>query len=232
MNARMLHFASGSESELNGSFNMQARRIFKRCLGSAAMAAVLTSIAAPAGAAFVSIDDVAEGMPVVTSTGCNKLAVNLGPERADVQCSYTVFGATGAALLGAGQTVFFGFNVFEPGSQTLSDRLVLSFIGKAATATSQDNIDVFVGFDSDVEGLPFPPLTGNPFFNPINIFETGGFQSLDSYINAALPLSGFSLAFRSDVASIPEPSTLAVVGLGLVGLGVTSRRRSPGRAAT
>lgn len=185
--------------------------------------ALILGATVPAHAAVVTIDDLAEGPPTFTATGCGVLRTVLAPERVTLHCEYNALlpGSTGPRLNpGQGTSLF--FNIYDPGGVVLSDTLVISFLG-ITPVVGNFNMSVDVTFVSDTEGVTLEPLV--PPFNGFNVIETGAFQSLESVLAGTIPSSGFSLSVRSDVERIPEPSTITMLGLALAGLAAVRRRR-------
>ena len=108
------------------------------------------------------------------------------------------------------------FNVFEPDGTTLSDFGTAQFLFQINGSLQ----DFSISLNSDFDGFPLSsPFTERDI--PISLIETGNYQTVSS-------ISGFSdpdgntynvdLQFRSDVSDVPEPSTLALLGAGLLAL--------------
>ena len=109
------------------------------------------------------------------------------------------------------------------GIATVGGREVLAFISDPQTATA-----------------PPPPLPGLTFIelqdrvapspepDPDSLFLTIPYNAT-RYLSPDLRNLGYTADFRSDVARVPESTTLSLLGLGLIGLGM--RLRMPGRAA-
>jgi hypothetical protein len=119
-----------------------------------------------------------------------------------------------------------GFEILDPGTTTISDLLLL----QVGAGTEPGTTLVHFDFASDVEGGP--PLDPTTFFagsgagTPEVITETGSFQTV--YQDVVNPDSSLTVAFRSDVEGVPEPSTWAMMalGFGLLGGAGYWRRRS------
>ena len=106
------------------------------------------------------------------------------------------------------------FIVLEPGTMKISDTIgLLVQPGDTAGTTS-----IRFGFQSDAES-PLPPPTPFPGATVMTITETGGFQQIYSSTSGDF---SFTIQFASDA---PEPATLALLGIGLAGIGFARRRK-------
>lgn len=199
----------------------------KRFVLTTAFSGLMIGATVPANAAVIAtIDDLAEGLPLLTATGCGVLTTVLAPESVNMHCEYIALfpGSTTVPRLppGVGTSLF--FNIYDPGGVVLSDTLVISFTGQApVVGVNLNNMSVDLVFRSDTEGVALTPLVTT--VNGFNVIETGAFQNLDPLIEGTVPSSGFSLSFRSNVERVPEPITISLVGLGLAGLGFSRRKK-------
>jgi hypothetical protein len=108
-----------------------------------------------------------------------------------------------------------GFNIhlnIREADGSISD--TLSLTGVAASSTFNIN------FVSDTEGQPLSLIDAT------SIFETGDWQTVATFnsLNAAgAPLDSYTVQFRSDVETVPEPITLSLFAAGLFGAMATRR---------
>ena len=107
-----------------------------------------------------------------------------------------------------------------------SDWLELIYSGTGGRGT--ETITALWNSDADPGGLPALPTGVTPVF----LAETGGIQDVTALLIASATASGFSfpsnitIQVQSDAAEpVPEPSTLGLIGLGLLGLGAMRRQR-------
>jgi hypothetical protein len=104
------------------------------------------------------------------------------------------------------------FNIYDQDGVTLSDTLSIT------NSPCTDCITTV--FQSDVEGTALVPFRGGT-----KIIEDGTLQTA-----ATIPLPGagmgnFVVKFQSDVAEVPEPSSITLLILVLVGVAVTAKQR-------
>jgi PEP-CTERM motif len=101
----------------------------------------------------------------------------------------------------------------EPGTGEDSDVLELQHVAGTTAYT--------LIFLSPAEGGPGLGL--NP--SVPRIPETGELQDVSAFLPTALTAFGFSVSIQSGVEQVPEPASIALVGLGIAGLGALLRRR-------
>jgi len=104
------------------------------------------------------------------------------------------------------------FNIYDQDGVTLSDTLGIT------NSPCTDCITTIL--DSDVEGTALVPIPGGT-----KIIEDGTLQTA-----ATIPLTGtgmgnFVVQFQSDVAEVPEPSSITLLILVLIGVAVTAKQR-------
>jgi hypothetical protein len=104
------------------------------------------------------------------------------------------------------------FNFFETNGITLSDTVEISGIA--------GNTFFTVNFESDTDAGALTPLP-----NGGSVIETGTFQQS---VLAGVVSNGdfYNIQIASDVRDAPEPATLSLLGLGLVGLVMMRRRKA------
>jgi hypothetical protein len=172
-----------------------------------------------ASAAMIMIDDLLEGGPGVTISP-DILSVSVTNNSESLFITGVLFVPAGTSTFPAGSLL--GVLLVEvptqPGEAPIPSDYVNVVIGPEML-TPLGIIQNFVlnflsdgapGFASTVANLP----AGTPM-----LFETGGFQDLSTVLNTG----AFHILVRSDAESVPEPVTLTLVALGLLGI-VASRR--------
>jgi hypothetical protein len=171
-----------------------------------AVSAVLPQADARAGA--ITFDDLSDVLTVADTTGritSSVCATTIAAESCLVTFSappHTV-GDTGSPIT---------LNVRESASGAISDVVIFSFTTTAG----------MIDFVSDVEGSVLDPVPG-PF-----IVETGTVQDVASVTWTLADGSTVvdTIGFISDISEIPEPASIALLGIGLIGVGLIRTRRA------
>jgi len=188
--------------------------VIKRGLQVLALFAVLATAFATVDAATITIDDIADGIPVVTTNGSPITVLSSGPESLHFTFVAACF-QSGACSPSVSVPPFVG-TLLERGSMVPSDRLILNSVVGGGT------VDVVFGSDPVI-----PPLPG--IVNPASItaIEDGAFQELGRITSGVGPELSDRIFVRSDVEVVPEPATLFLLGSTMAGLGLTARWRRP-----
>ena len=186
-----------------------ARSIF------ACSAALFLGLAGQAQASNISFFDLTDGVPTFTATSdIDIITVTSSPERLHIDARLHIPLGNGAIQNTAPRQAF----VLLDADGTQSDWVLFQTGGFVFTA-----VDFIEDFSVEFQSDPFlsPPPSGAS-----TIVEDGTLQALPFDSSGLRNGSFFGISVQSDVVEVPEPHTLVLVSLGLVGLGLSRRKRA------
>jgi hypothetical protein len=187
--------------------------------------AIQAAIAALAGSGGIAVQ-------FIEWSGAAQQSIQVGWTQITNAASANAFAAAinGTSRAFAGQTapgsaINFGTTLFANNFE--GTRKVIDVSGDGAQndgASTSAARDAAVAAGITINGLPILGEAGLSAWYAANIVSVGGFQ-IDA-VNFATFTDAVKTKIGREITQTPEPGTLALLGLGLLGLGMTRRRKA------
>jgi len=200
-------------------FSLQLRKYVKMVLGALA---TLALTAGSSSAVVINFDELPNEGGIHVTGDLDVTKLNSETFRISApNCPTTVPGCNpDATLNGIGTATEFLVNILESAGGPISDQVWVHRISAAGSQASAQVID-FISDDETQSSF----VTGGPTAVITNVVETGSLQPALTY--TSMNDSTVSISVNSELdATVPEPATLALVGVALLGI-ATTRRRKP-----
>jgi hypothetical protein len=214
----------------------------RRILGTAAASlALLFGLGQPSKASLML--EVSDGTTTQTAVGASGIATFLG---AIGNFAANVTTGISKPLIGSVFQPILDLNSIDVTSANAGGTLTISltdtdFIGAGGIiqalstiggtlASGSLKVDTFLDCGNKAFGetthLTSQTLTGNPFSGSANTFVNGCQGNYSVTQVAVLTLPGGAIFSGDSMLAVPEPSTAAIFGIGLLGLGLALRRKT------